>query len=84
MGIKSREHLYFFSRKTLEKYLDKNGFTMEKCTYVGKFITPALLIDRLKYYFGPLAGIAGVAKRILPQHFYLNPYDILYVAAKKK
>jgi len=83
MGIKSREHQYFFSRETLSRYLEKNGFSMESCKYVGKYITSDLLIRRLQYYLGPLASILRFAQFLFPTYFYLNPFDILYISAKK-
>lgn len=84
MGFKSAdEHLFFFSNKTLKRYLSKNGFIPKETKYVGKHVSVDLFLDRIRNYFGPAGEAAGFLKKILPSYFYLNPYDITYIRAEK-
>jgi 2-polyprenyl-3-methyl-5-hydroxy-6-metoxy-1,4-benzoquinol methylase len=84
MGIKSREHQYFFSARTLRLYFDKNGFDVVRCRYAGKYISRELLFDRLRHYAGGAVAAVRWAGALLPERFYLNPYDILGVIAVKR
>ncbi len=84
MGIKSREHLFFFSKKTLGQYFQNNKFSIMSCRYTGKYVSRELFLDRLKYYSGFLGWVASLIRPLLPDRFYVNPYDILHVTARKQ
>lgn len=83
MGYKSREHIYFFNKNILNKYFEKNGFTMKNCMHVGKYISKDLLFNRLKYYFGCFSFAASLMKYFIKPYFYLNPFDIIYARGQK-
>lgn len=81
MGYKSKEHIYFFSKKTLTDYCERHGMKVMESYYVGKYISRDLFINRVNNYFGSFA--AGLFGAIVPRSFYLNPFDIVYLRAQK-
>lgn len=88
IGFKNIEHLYFFSRKTMEKLAAAAGFTMEHCFYHGKYISFSFFLSRVQYYvrIRPLHRIVekiAANEKIQLISFYFNPYDILNVVLRK-
>jgi SAM-dependent methyltransferase len=88
IGFKNIEHLYFFSRTTLEKLARQAGFTMEHCFYHGKYVSLSFFLSRIQYYmrFKILHMLVEkIAANEKTQHisFYFNPYDILNVVLRK-
>ena len=88
IGFKNIEHLYFFSRKTIEKLAQLAGFTVEACFYHGKHVSLSFFLSRVQYYirFRPLHSLVeSIAANERTQHisFYFNPYDILNVVLRK-
>jgi SAM-dependent methyltransferase len=88
IGFKNIEHLYFFSRNTLQKLAVNAGLSMEHCFYHGKYVSLSFFLSRIQYYVRTrtlhrlVATIAAheSSKRI---SFYFNPYDILNVVLRK-
>jgi 2-polyprenyl-3-methyl-5-hydroxy-6-metoxy-1,4-benzoquinol methylase len=88
IGFKNIEHLYFFSRKTLEKLARAAGLTMEKCFYHGKYVSLSFFLSRIQYYLRVQLLhnlVEKIAAHERTQHisFYFNPYDILNVVLRK-
>ena len=78
------EHLYFFSRRSLEILLERNGFQVDSMTTEASFYTLGYLAERLrKTLFGQkrraTANWPG-SKFEIP----LNLYDIVRVTATRK
>jgi len=87
MGYKPGEHPIFFSRSSLQQVLDETGFTVEAMRHEGKFVSGATFLNRLAYYFPLLLPITQWAERrafVRSMFFYVNPFDILLVVAKKR
>ena len=86
MGIKQEEHLFYFSRDTMKKLLDKCRFEPVRSEHVGKYIDGRFFSRRIGLYsralqrlFEWLTGLPGIRDKI----FYVNPYDIMLVYGKK-
>jgi len=85
LGFKEQEHLCYFSRENLAFLLKRIGFSVVSLGTTGKYVDGALIIDRLGHY-NALLGRLG--QRLLPStikkaSFYVNPFDIVFVIAKK-
>ena len=84
--LKPREHIYYFTPKTIEKALSKTGFKLINCKSLGRVRNLKTITDALKSYNIFLYKTAkllirdNLAKKI---SFTLNPYDELGVFAKK-
>src|SRR5262249_29121705 len=73
---RTREHLFFFSRRTLRRILERHGFEVVVMRSIGHAFTLALLLDRLALYNRPVfttlrrlairAGLGSVPLRINP------------------
>lgn len=86
MGIKQEEHLFYFSRDTIQKLLRKSHFEPVRLEHVGKYIDARFFTKRVGLYsqalqrlFERVTGLFGISKKV----FYLNPYDIMLVYGKK-
>lgn len=83
----SEEHLYYFSRQTLTRMLDKAGFEVIDTYPVGKYVTLRLFLDRLGMYLPPLAqGLQALERafRLSEWSLYVNPFDIIAITARKR
>lgn len=84
--LKSREHIYYFTPKTIEKALSKTGFKFIKCKSLGRVRNLKTITDALKscniflYKTAKLLIRDNLAKKV---SFTLNPYDEMGVFAKK-
>ena len=88
IGFKNIEHLYFFSRNTMEKLARSAGLAMETCFYHGKYVSLSFFLSRIQYYVrtNTLHKIVeAIAAREGTRRisFYFNPYDILNVVLRK-
>jgi SAM-dependent methyltransferase len=73
---RTREHLFFFGRRTLARLLDAHGFDLLSIRSIGHTFTLAHLLDRLALYNRPLfttlrrtatrLGLGGVRVRVNP------------------
>lgn len=88
MGYKlAEEHVYYFSAKTLRRMLEEAGFEIIDVRHVGKYVTLRLFVDRMAMYSGLLAALGRVVEKtfkLSSRSFYVNPYDIIAVTARKK
>ena len=87
MGIKQKEHLFYFSRETINRLLDKHGFEPVLFRHVGKYIDGSFFSKRIGLYsralqrlLERLTTLLGIRDKI----FYVNPYDIMLVYGIKK
>ncbi|RMF80291.1 MAG: class I SAM-dependent methyltransferase [Chloroflexi bacterium] len=81
------EHVYYFSVKTLKRMLDEAGFDVVEVRHVGKYVTMSLFLDRLGMYSPLIAKTLGLFERafkLSERAFYVNPYDIVSVTARKR
>lgn len=86
MGYKDQEHLYYFSADNVIMLLKEAGFKILKSERVGKYVSLALFIKRLRIYNKFLANIFQllVFKTNLYHHsLYVNPLDIICIYAQK-
>lgn len=87
MGFKEHEHLYFFSSKTLGRILRQTGFNPVFSKLEGKYISFDLFKRRIGCYSRPVSGILRKffsPKAVRPFDFYINPWDIRLVIARKE
>jgi 2-polyprenyl-3-methyl-5-hydroxy-6-metoxy-1,4-benzoquinol methylase len=88
IGFKNIEHLYFFSRNTMEKLARQAGLVMERCFYHGKYVSLSFFLSRIQYYVRTrtlhrLVEKIAADERSQRISFYFNPYDILNVVLRK-
>ena len=88
IGFKNIEHLYFFSRTTMEKLAVSAGLSMEHCFYHGKYVSLSFFLSRIQYYLRTNVLhriVEKIAAHERTRHisFYFNPYDILNVVLRK-
>lgn len=84
-----REHVYFFSRRTIAQMLQEAGFDVLKFESAGKafYLGPAM--ERLKYYTWDSA-LTSVATRAVYQlgldkiRIHVNPFTKMTVYARKR
>lgn len=81
-----REHLYFFSRKTIRLMLEKLGFEIIDIQYYGHTFRLDFLVNRIKLVSPRLGRI--ICKIIKPMHishsqFYINPCTKMIVFSKR-
>lgn len=84
---RTREHLFFFGRRTLARILDAHGFDLVSIRSIGHTFTLGHLLDRLALYNRPLftvlrrvatrLGLGGVRVRI-------NPMTKMLVVARRR
>lgn len=83
----SDEHIYYFSVATLSRLLEDVGFDVVHVRHIGKYVTSRLFFDRLGMYAKWLAGPLQRTARVLglaEKAFYVNPYDIVAITARKR
>jgi len=88
IGFKNIEHLYFFSRNTMEKLARSAGLAMEGCFYHGKYVSLSFFLSRIQYYvrtntLHKIVEAIAAHERTRRISFYFNPYDILNVVLRK-
>ncbi|MBF0504605.1 MAG: class I SAM-dependent methyltransferase [Candidatus Omnitrophica bacterium] len=74
------QHLFYFSRRTMEKILEKTGFKVLKLSCPWKLVPWKLILYQispfLKSFLGPLGRLsAGI---------YINLYDVMFIIAQKE
>lgn len=91
MGYKDKEHLFYFSKKTLKNLLLRQGFIIKKMQYAGKYVSIDLLTKRLYLYasllsraISKLIKIFNLSEWSKKHSIYINPFDIVEVIAQKK
>jgi 2-polyprenyl-3-methyl-5-hydroxy-6-metoxy-1,4-benzoquinol methylase len=83
LGFRSiDEHLYFFSRATMEAMLARAGFRVARFHDVGKYLTLPRLIERMRFYSRMAALMLRAVDRFLPRlSISVNPHDTMCVIA---
>lgn len=80
-------HIYFFSRRTIRRYLKESGFTHIKITYQAKIVPLDFLIEKALRLINP--AFSGKISPALTRlkldriRFSLNLHDIMTVSARK-
>lgn len=83
----SDEHVYYFSVKTLTRMLDETGFDVVHVRHIGKHVTLRLFLDRLGFYAPWLSRPLQFLENrfnLSERSFYVNPYDIVAITARKR
>ena len=78
------EHLYFFSRRSLQILLERNGFEIDQMTTEASFYTLGYLVERLRK---SLLGTKGAGSGKWPGsnlEIPVNLFDIVRVTATRK
>lgn len=83
----SEEHVYYFSVDTLRRMLDAAGFDIVHVRHIGKYVTLRLFLDRLGFYLPfvsrPLQWLEKTFG-LSSWSFYVNPFDIVAITARKR
>jgi 2-polyprenyl-3-methyl-5-hydroxy-6-metoxy-1,4-benzoquinol methylase len=83
----SEEHVYYFSVETLRRMLEETGFEVVHVRHIGKVVTLGLFLDRLGFYAPFISRPLQLLERafgISRWSFYVNPFDIVAVTARKR
>ncbi len=83
----SEEHVYYFSKQTLTRMLNEAGFDVVDAHHEGKVVSMSLFLDRLGFYAPWLAKPLQVLERtfnISEMSTYINPYDMIWMVARKR
>ncbi len=81
------EHIYYFSVRTLSQMLNEAGFDVLHVRHIGKYVTLRLFLDRLGFYVPWLSKPLELLERTLKlsqRSFYINPFDIVAITARKR
>jgi 2-polyprenyl-3-methyl-5-hydroxy-6-metoxy-1,4-benzoquinol methylase len=84
---RTREHLYFFSKKSMTAVLEHCGWDVCDMRLVGQTFQLGALIDRLAVYSRPLSRLiksAVVPRWLLEANLYVNPGTKMMVVARPK
>lgn len=84
-----REHVYFFSRRTLSRMLNEVGFEILKVESAGKFFYLGPALERLKYYTWDGAITLAASKLVYRLglgrlRVRVNPFTKMTVYARKR
>lgn len=82
----SEEHVYYFSVATLRRMLAEAGFEVVHVRHIGKYVTLRLFLDRLGFYAPWLSKPLELLERafhLSERSFYVNPFDIVAITARK-
>jgi SAM-dependent methyltransferase len=84
---RTREHLFFFTRRSIAALLDQSGFDVLSIHSYGHSFRLAFLADRLKLVSQPLGRLVSRAVRGLGlqnMRVYINPHTKMLVYARKR
>lgn len=79
-------HIHYFSKKTITKLLNNNGFEVLSINHCGYYRNFSFILNKIKFltkYFGFFIKILKFFK-ILNLDIYLNLFDIMFIVAKKQ
>jgi len=81
-----REHIYFFSGKTLKSMLERNGFQILRTESAGRYFHVKSAIERGKFYSKPIFNILERISNGLDlnkKKIWVNPFYKITVYARK-
>jgi 2-polyprenyl-3-methyl-5-hydroxy-6-metoxy-1,4-benzoquinol methylase len=80
------EHYFFFDEQTMGKLMERAGLKVEKISRIGKYASPALILNRLGRYFRPFQAVEKVAAKLHLQRAAvpIDPLDIMIAIASKR
>lgn len=84
---RTREHLYFFSRPTIHRLLEEEGFEINAIHSIGHTFELGFLTDRMKLISRPIGILAHqIVKRFGLQHvqLYIDPHTKMIIYARRK
>ena len=84
---RTREHLYFFGRRTMRAVLAKHGFEVLAIRSIGHTFDLGFLLERLTLYNEPVFGAlrrAVTAVGLGSMQIYLNPFTKMIVFARRR
>jgi 2-polyprenyl-3-methyl-5-hydroxy-6-metoxy-1,4-benzoquinol methylase len=82
---KPEEHLYFFEKNILIKILRDVGFETVATTTSGKYVSLGFALNRLKSYSAVFRGLAKfLGGNLSGRYVYINPFDKMFLLARKK
>jgi len=84
---RTREHLYFFSRKSMTAVLNRSGWEVLETKFIGQTFQLGALIDRLAVYSKGLSKAAkGMVfpRWLLEANFYVNPGTKMLMVARAR
>lgn len=79
------EHYFFFDEGTMTKMMEGAGLRVERISRIGKYASPALILNRLSRYFRPLRVVENLAARVHLRRVVVpvDPLDIMIAIASK-
>lgn len=82
----SDEHLVYFSPKTIKRLCALTGFEIKRIEHVGKYVSFPFFIDRVSLYSRNFARFLKLINRFILSNysFFINPFDVMCVYARKK
>jgi 2-polyprenyl-3-methyl-5-hydroxy-6-metoxy-1,4-benzoquinol methylase len=84
---RTREHLYFFSRPTLTRLLEEEGFEVAAIRSIGHTFELGFLAERMRLISAPLGRLAqAIVNGSHLQHIqlYIDPHTKMIVYARRK
>ena len=84
---RTREHLFFFGRRTMREVLERHGFDVIAIRSIGHTFDLGFLLERLTLYNEPLFGAlrrAVTAIGLGSVQIYLNPFTKMIVFARRR
>jgi 2-polyprenyl-3-methyl-5-hydroxy-6-metoxy-1,4-benzoquinol methylase len=80
------EHYFFFDETTMARLMSEAGLKVERIARIGKFASPALVLNRLARYIRPLRYAEALATRLKLQRLVipLDPLDIMIAIGSKR
>lgn len=74
------QHLWFYNKKSITKFLDNYGFRVESITYPFKFVPLNLIIFQICRYLGLQKYLKFLN---IPGGLYINLFDAMRIVARK-
>lgn len=82
---KPPEHLFYFSKETIQKFLIRTGFYIEKIDTYYKYFSLYDLVRRTEEFFGNLLFIGSLLNKIKMPHLIIKiPTNEMLVLARKR
>ena len=74
------QHLWFFNKKSITKFLKIHGFKVESISYPMKFVPISLIIYQIARYIGLQKYLKPFR---IPGGIYINLFDVMRIVARK-
>ena len=79
-------HIHYFSKKTIKKILENNGFEILSIEYCGYYRNLSFILNKIEFLKNNFKFLLKFLNyfKVLKLDIYLNIFDIMFVIAKKK